>query len=118
MSETPAETTEPADPPELEQRVDRVESKLDRLIEIVSGGERKAQGTAQAGREAELDAPTSVGEQIRAQLEERDAKAAAAAGKQADADRIGAIETRLAEMSEQRPQTPVRRIERVMWGNR
>jgi hypothetical protein len=115
VSETDETGTEgQAEAPELETRVDRVESKLDQLISIVSGKEQQGQKIAQRGREAELNAPTTVADQIRAQLEERDRKAAETAGKQAETDRVAALEAKIAEMSEQPPETPARRVERFM----
>ena len=103
---------------ELSGRLDRVEGALGEIKAMLSGGERKVHAAAADHEAAKLDAPSTVAEEVRAQLEERDRSQAEQSAKQAEGDRLAAVETRMAEMSEQKPEPPIRRVERFMWGAR
>jgi hypothetical protein len=112
------DTTEAADAApsnaELEQRVSGVESKLDLILDKLSGSSSTPPGPA-------ADPPAehgSIAEQIRAQLAERDKQAASKADADAAEQRVKTIEDRLEGMAERTPQPPERRIERIMWGTR
>jgi hypothetical protein len=112
-TDTPTEDTAPSNA-ELEQRVSGVESKLDLILEKLSGG-----GTVPATGDPDPPAgPGSIAEQIRAQLAERDRAAASKADADAAEHRIKTVEERLEGMAERTPQPPERRIERMMWGTR
>lgn len=106
MSEQP-----PEDPPAesgVEQRVDSLESKVDKILGILSGGDSHAEETP-AGQP-----DTNIAHEIRAQLEEQDRKRAAEAAEQGKADRLAAAEARIAELSEKPPEPMPRRVERIM----
>lgn len=97
---------------DLDKRVSAVESKLDLILEKLSGS--SGQGTA-------VEPPVehgSIAEQIRAQLAERDKASADQASADAAEQRVKTIEDRLEGMAERTPQPPERRIERIMWGTR
>jgi hypothetical protein len=96
---------------ELAARQDTLDGKLDQILGILGKGESQAQGAAQDREEAKLDAPTSVADEIRRQLEDRDRA-------KADQDWKAGVDEKLATVPEQKPETPVRKIERVMWGAR
>ena len=112
--DTETETAEGPSNAELEQRVSGVESKLDLILEKLSGG-----GTVPATGDPDPPAgPGSIAEQIRAQLAERDKAAASKADADAAEHRIKTVEERLEGMAERTPQPPERRVERMMWGTR
>ena len=100
---------------ELRERQDRTESKLDQILGILGKTKDNTQANAQEGRAKELDAPTSIAEEIRLQFEERDRKAAAAADAKGKEDRLAAVETSVREMAEKPPEPPARWIEKF-WG--
>ena len=116
------ETTDPAeDAPsidELEQRVSGVESKLDLILDKLGGTRDQAHVAAQEHTEDRLDRPSSIAEQIRAQLEETRAREAAEADKRSSADRLASLEERLSGMAEKPPEDPLRPVTRLMWGSR
>lgn len=106
MSETPPETGPTT--AELAARQDAVEGKLDQILAVLGKHD-----PPKAGAEPK-EPPTSVAEEIRAQLDERDRKAAAdKTAADADAWRKG-VDEKLAGMGEQAPEPPVRRIEKIM----
>jgi hypothetical protein len=96
---------------ELAARQDSLEGKLDQILSIIGKGEGEAHDAAQEHEEKKLDAPTSVADEIRRQLEDRDRA-------KSEQDWKAGVEQKLATVSEQKPETPVRKIERVMWGAR
>jgi hypothetical protein len=96
---------------ELAARQDSLEGKLDQILGIIGKGEGAAQGAAQEHEEKKLDAPTSVADEIRRQLEDRDRA-------KAEDDWKQGVTQKLETLPEQKPETPVRKIERVMWGAR
>jgi hypothetical protein len=96
---------------ELAERIDRQQSTLDSILAALGKGEGDAQGAAQDHEEKKLDAPTSVADEIRRQLEDRDRA-------KADDDWKQGVTQKLETLPEQKPETPVRKIERVMWGAR
>jgi hypothetical protein len=102
----------------LEDRVGQLETgqqsltgKVDRILGIVSGSSTSDSdgGGQDAGQ------PGSIAEEIRVQLDQRDAASAAAADDQAKTDRLGALETRVAELAEKPPAPMPRRVEKF-WG--
>lgn len=92
----------------VEQRVDSLESKVDKILGILSGGQGE---TPQA---EQPDGGTNIAHEIRAQLDERDRKNAADAAEREKADRLAAAEAKIAELSEQPPAPMPRRVERIM----
>lgn len=99
---------------ELASRVDGLDSKLDRLIDMFGAKRDEAHGVAQQHTEERLDRPSTVAEEIRAQFAALRASDEAAAAANADADwRKGVTET-LAGLTEQQPEPPQRRVEKLM----
>jgi hypothetical protein len=113
MSETPPETGPTT--AELAERQDKLDGKLDQILSVIGG---KKDAPADPGK---ADPPSTVAEEIRAQLEERDRKAAA--DKQA-ADHDSwrkSVDERLAGMAEKPPGEPAPigfkgAVQRAMWG--
>jgi uncharacterized protein YukE len=103
---------------ELAGRVDALDSKLDRIIDMFSGKKDQAHAAAQEHTEERLDRPSTIAEEIRAQLEAQRKAEAADAEKRSHADRLAAVEEKVTGMTEKTPETPPRRIERMMWGAR
>jgi hypothetical protein len=121
VSETDTETAETETGPstaELAGRIDGIESKLDVLIDKLSGKKDQAHAAAQEHTEERLDRPSTIAEEIRAQLEAQRQADAADAEKRSHADRLAAVEEKVTGMTEKTPETPPRRVERMMWGAR
>ena len=101
--EPPAETG-------VEQRVDSLESKVDKILGILGSKPKDEELDA----EQQAGGGTNIAHEIRAQLEERDAKARADAAEQGKADRLAAAEAKIAELTEKPPEPMPRRVERIM----
>jgi hypothetical protein len=103
----------------LEDRVGQLETgqqsltaKVDQILGIVSGSSNDAGGGG--GDQDPPGQPGSIAEEIRVQLDDRDAKNAAAADDAAKTDRLGALETKVAELAEKPPAPMPRRVEKFM----
>ena len=115
MTDDSAKTAETAPTTaELAARQDALDGKLDQILSVLGKNEGKAQSAAQDARTAELDAPTSVAEEIRQQLEERDRQAKADAAAAEHGAWKTKVDETLAAMTEQAPEPPARRIEKLM----
>lgn len=102
---------------EMGRRLDAQESKLDTLIESVSKLVPGSHAEAQQRTEDRLDRPSTVEEQVQAELARaREAQA------RADADQAAATERetmaqRLAKLEEKPPAEPARRATQLLgWG--
>jgi len=104
----------PDEPADTETRIDRIERKLDELL----AGRTPAHDAAQARQEQHLDRPSSIEEQVRMELERAEKDKAAAADKDAEKTERQTIRETLAKLTEQKPQQPQPRRQRVMWGPR
>jgi hypothetical protein len=109
-----AETGEAPTTAELAARVDSLDSKLDRIIDLFGAKKDQAHDAAQQHTEERLDRPTSVAEEIRAQLAAQRASDEAAAAGRADADWRKDVNDKLAGLTEQQPEPPQRRVEKLM----
>jgi uncharacterized protein YceH (UPF0502 family) len=96
---------------QLETGQASISDKVDRILGIIGGGGNDSGGTSS---EADQGKPANVAEEIRRQIEARDARDAAAADDQARTDRLGALETKLAELAEKPPEPMPRRVEKLM----
>jgi len=106
--EEQAETGEkPPESADLDARVGRLETMIAELKDAITG-------SGGSGTESAPEPPANVAEEIRRQIEERDAREKAAAEDKAKTDRIGALETRLAELAEKPPEPMPRRVEKLM----
>jgi len=116
VSDTDTETAETAAPSntELAGRIDGIETKLDTLIDKLSGKEGQAHAAAEQHTEDRLDRPSTIAEQIREQLAEAKAREAADAEKRGQAERLAAVEQRVTDMAEKTPEAPQRRIEKIL----
>ena len=98
-------------------RLDRVESKVDRLADLVAKILPGSHGEAEQRTEDRLDRPSTVAEQVRAELDR-------AAREQADADAASAeksereqVRAELAALREKPPQAPTPKRTRMLgWG--
>jgi hypothetical protein len=103
----------------LAERQNRVEGKLDQLLNMVTGGGKLvSHGQAQQDTEDRLDRPSSVAEQVRAELakaEQDRASRSAAEDEKAEREQMKAD---LAALREKPPAPPQPRRQRVMWGSR
>jgi xanthine dehydrogenase iron-sulfur cluster and FAD-binding subunit A len=110
----------PPEPPEGDHgdRIDRLErgqtSILGKLDELIGGAHAKAE-QHEAGH---LGRPTSVEEQVRAELDRADAARKAQAEHDADKADRQSIRERLAALTETAPVAPQPRRQRFMWGGR
>lgn len=102
----------------LEDRVEKLEtgqqSIIGKLDELLTAGHRKAE----EHQETRLGRPTSVEDQVRAELERKDREAAEKADKDAERAERESIKERLAKLAEVAPAAPQPRRQRFMWGPR
>ena len=99
---------------ELAARIDAQDSKLDTILDKLGGITGQAHAAAQQHTEDRLDRPSTIAEEIRAQLEAQRTADEAAAEKRGSAERLAAMEERLAGMQEKIPETPPRRVEKIL----
>jgi archaellum component FlaC len=102
---------------DLETKQDTMSGKLDQILGILSSGS-KTHEAAEQHEEQHLDRPTSVMEQVRAELaraKQEDADEAAAAQEKSE---LEDLKERVKGLGETRPQSPQPRRERAMWGKR
>jgi hypothetical protein len=102
------------EPADTETRLDRLERKLDELL----AGRTPAHAKAEAHEEQHLDRPSTIEEQVRAELARAEQeKAKADADEQAKSEQQ-TIREQLAKLTESKPVAPQPRRQRVMWGPR
>jgi hypothetical protein len=95
----------------LSERVDRL---ADAVARIVPGSRAEAQDRV----EARLDRPSSVQEQVRAELERAEQERQRQAADEADKAERQTLRERLAKLEETPPRQPVRRATRLLgWGD-
>ena len=99
---------------EVAERQDRLESKVDMILDKLGGARDTAHEHAQQHTEERLDRPTSIADEIRQQLAAQRAKDEADAAGRDTADRLGRMEVSVAELTEKVPEPPQRRIEKIM----
>lgn len=108
MSEQASETTDPA-PAEIGQRLGRVESAVQSILEIIKG-KGPEHAAAQKVTETRLSADSTVADEVQAELARRDE-----ATKRAERDALlGKHEETLAKLTESKPQSPRRKVEEIM----
>jgi hypothetical protein len=90
-------------------RLDRLEAKLDQLL---SSTHAKAED--HTGKR--LDRPSTIEEQVRAELERAEQERSAKAAADAAAAEQETLAQRLARLEEKPPEQPAPRRTRVMWG--
>jgi hypothetical protein len=110
-------TDEPVDPPaadppaesgDLPKRVSSLEGKIDRILDMVTGG-----GGDDNPEHVEPGAP-NIAHEIRQQLDQRDREAKKKADEDGVKAELGEVKTKLAELAEKPPAPMPRRIERLM----
>ncbi len=102
------------EPADTEDRMDRLERKLDELL----AAKGPAHAAAEAHEEKHLDRPTTTAEMVRAELARARQEDAAAAKAEAEKSEVQQIKDNLARLTEQAPAAPQPRRQRVMWGSR
>jgi hypothetical protein len=103
----PAADHPPAESGDLPKRVSSLEGKIDRILDMVTGGG----GDAETG--SEPGAP-NIAHEIRQQLDQRDREAKKKADEDGVKAELGEVKTKLAELAEKPPAPMPRRIERLM----
>jgi hypothetical protein len=103
--------TQHMDQAALSDRMTRLEEKLDQLL---ASGHKKAE----AREEAHLDRPSTVEEQVRAELQRAEQERAAAASAADEKTERETIKAQLAALAETPPAQPTPRRTRLMWGGR
>lgn len=119
MPDQPATGEPPAGPPAdgvgeastLTERMDRVEGKLDSLLDKLG-----SQPAAQRREERKLDEPSTVAEQVQAELKRGREEDAARQAADADKAERASMREELAKLREKPPREPVRRLTRLMHG--
>lgn len=97
----------------LEAGQSSLEGKVDKILGIISGQHGTGEGDG-GGHDDQPSGGTNVAEEIRAQLDARDAKNAADADEKSKSDRLAAAEAKIAELAEKPPAPMPRRSERIM----
>jgi len=106
---------------QLASRQDRLEGKVDQILDVLgkfTGGAPVSHGTAQGQTEDRLDRPSSVAEQVRAELAKAETARAADQAAADDKSERDQMKADLAKLKETRPEPPQPRRQRVMWGPR
>lgn len=98
----------------LETGQQTMSQKIDQILGIVGQGEHAAQTTARQHEERKLDRPTTVAEEIRAQLDAKEARDKATADANETREWRARIDGALAGMTENAPEPPARGIEKRM----
>lgn len=114
----PPEESAPPPAAGLDQRVESLEHgqeslghKLDKILGLVSGGGPDDDDPGDGGQPA--GAP-NIAEEIRAQLDARDAKAKSDAEAASVKDQLGQVAAKVAELAEKPPAPMPRKIEKIM----
>ena len=105
----------------LAQRQDKVEGKLDQVlaaIEKFTGGPPATHQQAERQAEERLDRPSSVAEQVRAELAKAVQDRASRQAADDDKSEREQMRERLAKLEEKQPEPPQPRRQRVMFGPR
>jgi len=118
MSETATEQDAGPTVAEVAERQNSLEAKVDKILDVLGSKKDDAHAAAEQHTEDRLDRPSTIAEQVRQQLEEEKAREAADAEKRGDKERLAAVEAKVTGMAEATPESPVRRVERFMWGGR
>ena len=99
------------EPASTEDRLDRLEEKLDQLLSV-------SHGQAEQTTEQRLNRPSTIQEQVRAELARAEAERQASADADADKSERESIREQLAKLQETPPAQPQPRRQRIMWGPR
>ena len=102
----------------LADRVERLESGQSSIIrkldELIGGAHAKAADHT----ETRLSRPSSIEDQVRAELDRKDREARDTAEKEGTKTDLQAMREQLAKLTEAKPVQPQPRRQRVMWGPR
>lgn len=101
----------------LETGQSRISAKIDELLGIVAG-KGKLHEAAEQHEEQHLGRPTTIEEQVRAELAKAERDKAAADAAEGEKSERATIREQLAKLTEAKPQPPQPRRERAMWGKR
>lgn len=99
---------------ELDAKVTGLESKVDLILDKLSGKTDQAHDAAQQHTEDRLDRPSSIAQEIRDQLAAQRAADEKAAAEKGQADRLAAVEQKITGLAEQAPEPIVRKVENFM----
>lgn len=120
MAKTPEPPKDEPAPPDssADQRIASLEAgqaslgkKIDSILGIISNNPDDDDDPGDGGQPA---GASNVAEEIRAQLDQRDAKARADADKAALTDELGQVKAKIAELAEKPPAPMPRRVEKLM----
>lgn len=112
-TETTTGETTPT-PAELDAKVTGLESKVDLILDKLSGTTGQAHDAAQQHTEERLDRPTTIAEEIRGQLAAQRAADEKAAAEKGQADRLAAVEQTVTGLAEKAPEPLARKVEKLM----
>ena len=110
-----ADDTKP-DAPDLTDRVERLETGQNQIIgkldQLIGTGHQRAE----QHEETRLGRPTSIAEQVTAELERKERESKDAAEKEGTKTTLASVKETLAKLTEVKPVQPQPRRQRVMWG--
>ena len=116
--EQPQTTGDEGGGPDTGDRLGRLEDKVDRLADAVAGIVPATRGQAEQRTEHRLDRPSSVEEQVRAELARKDKAAAEKAEQDRLAAELAGVRDSVAALTEKRPAAPVPLREKILGWSR
>ncbi len=96
--------------------LDEMNSRLSRLEQLLSKVVPGSHGDAEKRTEERLDRPSSVAEQVRAELARRDKEQQETAERDAKASEEADLRAKVKALTEKAPAPPERRSTKLMWG--
>jgi hypothetical protein len=100
----------------LETGQSRISAKIDEILGLVSGKAAKVHKAAEQHEETKLGRPSTIAEQVRAELAEAEQDKAAKDAAQQQQTEQQQIREQIAKLTEAKPVQPQPRRQRVMWG--
>lgn len=104
--------------PALEDRVEHLEEGQNKILAKLDDLLGGVHDKAAEHTEERLGRPATIEEQVKAELERRDAEAAAKKAKEEEKSEQQSLREMLAKLTEAKPVQPQPRRQRLMWGKR
>jgi hypothetical protein len=112
VTDQPTDTAPAGKDPDT--RLDRLEAKVDAVIDRLSGLVGGAHKDATSTTQERLDAPGAMAEEVRKELARAERERIAAETEQQREARLKAVEDKVVPLTEKVPLPPPRKIERIM----
>lgn len=106
----------PAQPPAPAQHDGSTDERLTRIENALAALVPGSHAQAQAHTERRLDRPSTVAEQVQAELAKAREKQQREEAEAARASELAGLKQTVAQLAEKPPEPPVRAVTRLMWG--